>query len=272
MAKERLRVPLDALVSRLDVAVTIEFLDPLGGRAVLAGIGLMRMPRCKPEIHGHPAETVYFKAVRGQRKHCRIYDCGMSRDRGEPGRWLRFEDQRRYPSGRRPRATAVSAEMVKSQFRQRFAPLVRASEGVMIGGPSMIARELVALVRSEALSVREAEGSAGLCCWRRREGACTRHARSTVGIEDSQTTGSWLPARNLRRFSSTSQRSSPRSSNPSFGTSNESPNIGIQAATRPHDQAAQRDRPTRHRSSRSRRRRGGPGIACHRHPMAQLRP
>jgi hypothetical protein len=120
-------------VTRFDVAATIRFEDPAIGLAVLATVGLLPVPRCKPEIHGNPPETVYYKALKSQRKFSRIYDWGISREIGERGRWLRFEAQQRCAVGKRRTSDAMSSGLLRETFENRFAPICRASKGVFCG-------------------------------------------------------------------------------------------------------------------------------------------
>lgn len=164
-------------IARLDTAATVQFADPSFGRAVLDGIGLLRLPRCKPEVHGHPNETIYFKGLRSQRKLCRIYDFGLLREQAERGRCLRFEEEKRYTQTRRRLVAAMTACVIKSQFTQRFAPLLMASHGISVLPPSMLEMELVARVRDGSQSARAAERMAGFVTLD-RAGGCGHDART----------------------------------------------------------------------------------------------
>jgi hypothetical protein len=148
-------------IARLDSTVTQAFPDPLEGRAALAGIAALDLPRCEQVIRGRPVRSVQIVHVHGRAILGRAYDKGVESGTASPGELIRLEDQRRYPSGRRPQRSDLHAEYVKGRFEHRFAPLWRSAKGVKVAGVPVLARELADRVRGGELSVNQAERLGG---------------------------------------------------------------------------------------------------------------
>jgi hypothetical protein len=169
-AFDRVRVRLDAElgeydfrgVSRLDSTATFEFVDGRSGLAFLGGMAALDWPRLKPVVWGKPPETVGLTARNSRgRLLARGYDSGLLRGTHERGVAIRLEDQRRYPSGKRPSRDAFRTEYVRGRFHSRFAPLYKSAKGVKVAGLPVLATRIAAMLDGGELTYRQAERMGG---------------------------------------------------------------------------------------------------------------
>ena len=106
-------------------------------------------------------ETVYMRGRSGRKVLGRWYDKGQESGLAPRGRLIRPEDQRRYPKAARRAAVELTAAYVRGKFHQRFVPLWRASKGVTVAGPVVLAEKLLEAIDAGAIGAREAESLAG---------------------------------------------------------------------------------------------------------------
>jgi hypothetical protein len=117
-------------VSRSDQTVTMRFVHEQECRAFLAGMAAVSMPRCETTRRGAPVHSVWWTDPRGARIQKRVYDKGHEQG-GERARDARLEDQRRYPSGRRPYIEAVAdPDFLRGRFEASFGPVRKAVSGM----------------------------------------------------------------------------------------------------------------------------------------------
>lgn len=155
-------------IRRLDATVDIATDSTAEGVAVLAGVAAIARdaPRGQAVVHWSPGsegfvETVYFRGHGGGKVLGRWYDKGVESGTARRGRLVRPEDQRRYVKGNRRDVGELTSEYVRGQFHQRFAPLWRASKGVTVAGPIVIAEKLDAAVQAGEITAAAAERVAG---------------------------------------------------------------------------------------------------------------
>jgi hypothetical protein len=176
-----LGVPLgrDAGVGRLDQTTTLEFANPLEGRAFLEGLARVDVPRTKPAVYGRPVETVYLLGQSSGKVLARVYDKGVQTNSAEPGRFVRLENQTRFTKQARIRAKVHSdvPEFVSEKFRRRFAPVAASCEGLHAATAPVVAERLGDLVSEGAVSYREAERMLGFLLLQGTPGA---YRRTTV--------------------------------------------------------------------------------------------
>lgn len=150
--------PGAAGVRRLDLAVDVEG-DRGEGTALLSGVAAIEPPgRLRSVVHrsqsGNRVETVSWQGGRG--KVGRVYDKGVEQSTHAPGERVRFEDQRRYPSGARPLVEDLSAGYARGMFRQRFGALQMATKGVVVTSQARAIEVVQELVDEGTLSASEA--------------------------------------------------------------------------------------------------------------------
>jgi hypothetical protein len=134
-------------VSRLDSTATYRFSDGCAGVAFLGGMAALDWPRLKPVVYGKPPETVGLTARNSPgRLLARGYDSGLLRGTHERGVAIRLEDQRRFPSGKRPGLGVCNAEYVRDRFHARFAPLYKSAKGVKVAGLPVLATRIAAML------------------------------------------------------------------------------------------------------------------------------
>jgi hypothetical protein len=159
---DRLGVRTHRGVARSDQTVTTAFQRPQEGRAFLAGMASVQLPRCETSRRGHPVHSMFWTHATGRRKLARCYDKAMETGDGEPFTRPRLEDQRRYPSGARPVVEAVAdGEFLRGRFEARFGPVRKVVDGVKAASFPVIAQALADEVRYGYRSTREAERLAG---------------------------------------------------------------------------------------------------------------
>lgn len=152
-------------VRRVDATVNLEAVSRAEGLAVLAGVAAcVRDSPGKAEVFYGPdrgVETVVLRGHSGKRVLGRWYDKGLEAAVAHRGRLIRAEDQRRWAKGDRRYPEDLTAEDLRSSFRRRFYPLWKASKGVRVVGPVVMAEQLLGAVQEGELSAREAESLAG---------------------------------------------------------------------------------------------------------------
>ncbi len=154
-------------IRRLDATCDLRTGSTLEGRALMGAVAAVARdaPRCKGQAiwaaDGSQVETVYFRGYGGARILGRWYDKGTESGGAPPGRWLRPEDQRRFPREHRRAVQELTPDYVRGKFVQRFEPLWRATRGVKVGGLSVVSERLVEAVEAGELTPRAAELLAG---------------------------------------------------------------------------------------------------------------
>lgn len=150
-----------ARVSRLDTAVTQKFAEPLEGCAVLQGLALLNVPRCKPLVIGRPPETVGLININGKRTLARSYDWGLHRKTCQRGTIVRMEAQDRFSRKQQSSAEDVAPGFAKEQFRKRFVPVWQAAKGMTVAGYPVLLRTMEARLRRGEMNSRQCERMAG---------------------------------------------------------------------------------------------------------------
>jgi hypothetical protein len=149
-------------VSRLDSTATYHFKDGQEGIAFLGGMAALDWPRLKPVVWGKPPETVGLTAKNSRgRLLARGYDSGLLRRTHPRGEAIRLEDQRRYPSGKRPAENVFEAKYVRERFHARFAPLYKSAKGVTVAGLPVLATRIAEMLNAGELTYRQAERIGG---------------------------------------------------------------------------------------------------------------
>ncbi len=158
---EHFGVVKDRGCSRLDSTVTQRFEHPKEARAFFAGMAAVNLPRTETTRRGQPVHSMSWAHTAGRRILARCYDKGKERG-GEVWEFARLEDQRRFPSGGRPPAEAVSEPgYARSRFQARFDPIRKAVDGVKAATFPVVAQEIADQAKYGYRSVREAERLAG---------------------------------------------------------------------------------------------------------------
>lgn len=149
-------------VRRLDSTVDWWSKSGAEGAAVMAGCAALARswPRSKSAMWAAKGrwETIALHGYGGGRMLGRIYDKGVESGVAPPGRLIRPENQQRFVQESRRAADELTSEWVAGKFKKRFAPLWRASKGVTVAGPIVIAERLREAV--EAGEVTEAAAGA----------------------------------------------------------------------------------------------------------------
>lgn len=150
---------------RLDATVNFEARSRAEGLASLAGIAA-----CVRDSPGHlvahwggdhQVETVYVKGYAGKRTLGRWYDKGLESNLAGRGLLIRGEDQRRWAKGVRRDPEELDALQLRDNFQRRFYPLYKATKGVTVAGPVVLAEKLIEAVVQGRIGAREAESIAG---------------------------------------------------------------------------------------------------------------
>jgi hypothetical protein len=163
----------------LDVAVT----SSAEGLAILAGVaGVLRDGRGKSEVFygvDGAVETVYLLSPSGRKKLGRWYDKSREQRTGR-AELLRPEAQGRWPrESRRDVDDLVRQGYLRSIFHRRFGDLYRASKGVVVAGPMVIAHKIHEMVEAGEITMAQAERVTGYCVLAAIAGRDAGHSRST---------------------------------------------------------------------------------------------
>jgi hypothetical protein len=179
LVDDHLGVRRDRGVARLDVTTTRRTRTELHGRALIAGMAAVELPRCEATRRGTPVHSIAWTHAKGRRILGRCYDKGLERG-GEPWRSVRLEDQGRFPSGRRPVLDeAASAEFQRRRLLARFEPMRKAVSGVKAASFPVVAKAIADEVRYGYRPAREAERLAGALVLL-TGGASEGYARATM--------------------------------------------------------------------------------------------
>ncbi len=153
--------------SRVDSTANLGMESAAEGIALLSGCAALidSLPGVKPEVIGKPAETVYWLSKRGRgAKLARGYEASAMHPELAAERWevIRFEDQRKLRRGRRPvTQDLIDPAYYRSRWRERFEPLWKHSKGVKVVSGSELPRKAKDLIRSGAMTYRQAERAVG---------------------------------------------------------------------------------------------------------------
>lgn len=153
--------------SRVDSTANLPMESAAEGVALLTGCAALidSLPGVKPEVIGKPAETVYWLSKRGRgAKLARGYEASAMHPELAAERWevIRFEDQRKLRNGRRPLTQdLIDPAYYRSRWRDRFEPLWQHSKGVKVLSASELPRRAKDLIRSGAMTYRQAERAVG---------------------------------------------------------------------------------------------------------------
>jgi hypothetical protein len=154
-------------IRRLDATVNVAMGSRAEGLASLAGIAAcVRDAPGKAEVFYGPdrgVETVVLRGHAGKRILGRWYDKGLEATLAPRGRLVRAEDQRRWPKNDRRTVEDCDGVALRAGFQRRFYPLWKASKGVIVAGPVVIAEKLLDAVEAGEITAREAESLAGHC-------------------------------------------------------------------------------------------------------------
>lgn len=153
-------------IRRLDSTVDLRTESSAEGLAIMAGIAAVArdLPRAKTDVWfgtDGRVQTVALHGYSGGKLLGRVYDKGVETGEAARGRWLRPEDQRRWPKAQRRGVEELTGHYVREKHHQRFAPLWRASKGVTVAGPIVLAEKLAELVDADELAPSRARTLAG---------------------------------------------------------------------------------------------------------------
>jgi hypothetical protein len=147
--------------SRADFTTTRPFGAEREARAFLQGMATLQLPRCDTIRRGTPVHSIAWANRLGRRLLARTYDKGLEQG-GEAFKFVRFEDQRRFPSGHRPSIDVVAdPSFQRTQFVNRFAPMRKAVDGVKAASFPVVAQALADEVRYGYRTWAEGERLAG---------------------------------------------------------------------------------------------------------------
>lgn len=149
-------------VRRCDSTLDLRFDRAADGLAVLAGVAAV-LGQAHTVVHRDRGriETVELKGRSGRKTLGRWYDKGIESGLHPRGVLIRPEDQRRYTKATRRAAEELSTAYVRGKLHQRFAPLWRASEGVTVTGPLVLASKLADAMERGDITPAMAERLAG---------------------------------------------------------------------------------------------------------------
>lgn len=150
-------------VARLDSTLNLRTSSTAEGVAIMSGVAALLGQVGKQELWRQRGrlETVTMHGHAGKRVLGRWYDKGLEAGTAPLGRLLRPEDQRRWEKSVRREVSELTPSYVRSKFHDRFVPLWRASKGVTVAGPLVIAGKLKDAVESGAITAHAADRLAG---------------------------------------------------------------------------------------------------------------
>jgi hypothetical protein len=162
LVEDHFTVSAELGVSRVDLTTTRKFDTPAHGRAFMAGIAAIELPRMEAIRRGTPPHSVGWAGAKGRKLYGRAYD--KSREQGgEPWEAIRLEDQRSMPrpQGRVGLDVASDPEWQRERFVQRFGPMRKAVTGVTAASFPVIAQALADEVKYGYRDAAEARQLAG---------------------------------------------------------------------------------------------------------------
>lgn len=152
-------------IRRLDLTADLSFDRPADGLATLAGVASLPLPRVQTgtrrQVGGRALETVYMYGRGGKRVLGRWYDKGVESGTAARGTLIRPEDQRRFAKDARLTLEALQGDMLKGLFHQRFYPLWKATEGVVVASLDRLGERLRQLQIDGHVSPAQAKAIAG---------------------------------------------------------------------------------------------------------------
>jgi hypothetical protein len=143
-------------VRRLDATADVAFGSGAEGLAVLAGVAAL-LDDDVLHRNGGLLATVLLKARGGRKTIGRLYDKSYEANSGPRGTLIRVEDQRRWASESRRGVEELTSGYVRDKHCQRFIPLWRATKGVTVAGPIVMAEKLVDAVEAGEITARQAK-------------------------------------------------------------------------------------------------------------------
>jgi hypothetical protein len=151
----------DRGVSRVDVT-TSRRMEPIRGRALLAGLAALEFPRLERTARGAPVHSVWWTGERSRAIRGRAYCESFKVESREPFERVRLETQERLRSGGRPSLDVVAdPDFQRQRFMRRFGPMRKAVQGVKAASFPVIARALADEARYGYRTPREVERLAG---------------------------------------------------------------------------------------------------------------
>lgn len=169
--------------SRTDITASVETESSAEGLAILAGVAaVFRDAPGKGEVwygRDRGVQTAYLLGHGGRRKLGRFYDEGVAHGTAARGRVVRAEDQRRWERSSRRATEELTATFLRGTFQRRFMPLWRASKGITVAGPIVLAERLREAVEAGDVTQAQAERLAGFLLMQAVRGDRISHSRST---------------------------------------------------------------------------------------------
>jgi hypothetical protein len=154
---ERLGLVDGVGVSRLDLTTSRRF-APTEGRAFLAGMAALELPRLEATRRGTPVHSAWWTGEHSATIKCRVYDEAFKLETREAFERIRLEDQRRYRAAERPPLdVAADPEFQRQAFLRRFEPMRRAVDGVKAASFPVVAQAIADEFRYGYRSLRESE-------------------------------------------------------------------------------------------------------------------
>jgi hypothetical protein len=155
----------DQGVRRLDATADVPSGSAGEGLALLAGVAAVQIGGVQTVVRrsvgGGRVETVELHGHRGRRILGRVYDKGVEAGVARPGVLVRLEDQRRYDASARRSVEELTVDYVRNTWRRRFLPLWRATKGVKVAGPLVLAERIGELIENGELTPGQARAVAG---------------------------------------------------------------------------------------------------------------
>ena len=144
----------DAGCSRLDSTATLAAPDTETGLTLLAGLGLVDVPRTKPSVIGRPPQTVTWLTPTGHKVLGRAYDKGLEAALAPRGRLIRLEAQTRYTKETRRAVIDLDPE---GAFAKRFTPVAQSADGLTAATFPAVTERVAELVAAGRLTPHKAE-------------------------------------------------------------------------------------------------------------------
>lgn len=167
------------LVGRYDLATEAHYTDPTQGLATLAAMSALAPSGHLTRTFAAPGGRVQSVAMVTERRAVpvfRAYDKGIESGSHAPGERVRFEAQRRLPSGRRTTPRQLARGDLRSAFARTLQPFVREAP-MTVTHPASVVDELAGRVQRGELTVARAERLAGSIEFLRRYGRAIYETR-----------------------------------------------------------------------------------------------
>jgi hypothetical protein len=144
----------DAGCARLDSTATLAAPDMETGLTLLAGLGLVDVPRTKPSVIGRPPQTVTWLSPTGHKVLARAYDKGLEGSLAPRGRLIRLEAQTRYTKEARRAVIDLDPE---GAFAKRFTPVAQSADGLTAATFPAVTDRVAELVTAGRITPQQAE-------------------------------------------------------------------------------------------------------------------